>query len=352
MPQQVRMWEVTPEDSLVEIASPGINEEKRLERWLESDISMLDPDLLVIGRQVRTPFGGSIDLLCLDPAGDLVVVELKRREAHREVTAQVLDYASWVKDLGYDEIRRIADSYLNPRDSFLEAAFDTKFDQPLPNELNLTHRSLIVAEAMDAGTERIVRYLSDLGVPINVATVQHFKAENGLELLAQVYLIEPEEAAIKEQSTSKGRGRPNAAQMATIASERGVGELYLRVSNKALGILNAASFGKESRGFLVKNPGIEKPVRWLAVFVVELGESNAEKGLAFRLNGTRLMNIFGLNRQQLDAILPKKVAEMSVSEWHKAPEEEIADWHGRRGYFRTGAEVDQFIAGLRAAAGQ
>ena len=351
MPQQVRMWEITQGDSLVEIASPGIDRENRLESWLESDISMLDPDLLVIGRQVRTDFGGVIDLLCMDSAGGLVVVELKRDQAPRDVTTQVLDYASWVKNLRDDDIRGIASSYRQTEGS-LEEAFDTKFDQPLPNELNLTHRSLIVAEAMDAGTERIVRYLSDLGVPINVATVQHFKAENGLEMLAQVYLIEPEEAAIKEQSTSKGRGRPNAAQMATIASERGVGELYLRVSNKALGILNAASFGKESRGFRVKNPAFEKPVRWLAVFVVELGESDAEKGLAFRLNGTRLMNIFGLNCQQLKAILPQEVADMSVSDWHKATPEEIDDWHGRRGYFRTGEEVDKFTDGLRAAAGQ
>lgn len=348
MPQQVRMWEITPEDSLVEITSPGINEEKRLESWLESDISMLDPNLLVIGRQVRTPFGGIIDLLCLDSAGDLVVVELKKGESPRTVTAQVLDYASWAKNLRDDDIRGIASSYRQIEGS-LEEAFDTKFDQPLPNELNLTHRSLIVAEAMDAGTERIVRYLSDLGVPVNVATVQHFKAENGLEMLAQVYLIEPEEAAVKEQSTSKGRGLPNAAQMATIASERGVGELYLHVSNEALGVLNAASFGKESRGFRVKNPAFEKPVRWLAVFVVELGESNAEKGLAFRLNGTRLMNLFGLNSQQLDAILPQEVADMRVSDWHKATAEEIADWHGLRGYFHTGEEVGKFLNGLRAA---
>lgn len=348
MPQQVRMWEITPENTLAEVTPSGINLEERLEDWLESDISMLDPNLLVIGRQVRTPFSGIIDLLCLDFDGGLVVVELKRDQTPRDVTTQVLDYASWVKNLRDDDIRGIASSYRQTEGS-LEEAFDTKFDQPLPNELNLTHRSLIVAEAMDAGTERIVRYLSDLGVPINVATVQHFKAENGLEMLAQVYLIEPEEAAVKEQSTSKGRGRPNAAQMATIASERGVGGLYLRMSNEALGVLNAASYGKESRGFRVKNPAFEKPVRWLAVFVVELGESNAEKGLAFRLNGTRLMNLFGLNSQQLDAILPKKVAEMSVSEWHKATPEEIDDWHGRQGYFRTGTEVDKFLNGLRAA---
>ena len=69
MPQRIRMWEVTPQNTLSEISSNEISLEERLEDWLASDISMLDPDLLVIGRQVRTDFGGEIDLLCMDIRG-------------------------------------------------------------------------------------------------------------------------------------------------------------------------------------------------------------------------------------------------------------------------------------------
>ena len=36
-------------------------------------------------------------------------------------------------------------------------------------KLNQGHRSLIVAESVDASTDRIVRYLAEIGVPINVA---------------------------------------------------------------------------------------------------------------------------------------------------------------------------------------
>ena len=52
----------------------------------------------MIGREVETDFGGSIDILCIDAEGDLVIVELKRDRTPREVTAQALDYASWVTD--------------------------------------------------------------------------------------------------------------------------------------------------------------------------------------------------------------------------------------------------------------
>ena len=80
--------------------------------WLADDISVLDPNLLVIGRQVRTSFGGAVDLLCMDGDGNLVVVELKRGRTPRDVTSQALEYSSWVKDLDFDEVTRIADSYL------------------------------------------------------------------------------------------------------------------------------------------------------------------------------------------------------------------------------------------------
>ena len=128
--QQVRLWEVVSDRELREIPSNQINLEERLEDWLATDISVLDPNLLVIGRQVRTDFGGTIDLLCLDSAGDTVVVELKKGRTPREVAAQALDYASWVRDLSHEQITTIADDYLRSSDS-LASAFEKRFEKPL-----------------------------------------------------------------------------------------------------------------------------------------------------------------------------------------------------------------------------
>ena len=91
--QTIRLWEIASNQELSEVASTEVPLEERLEDWLESDISMLDPDLVVVGRQVRTDFGGLIDLLCIDKVGDAVVIELKKGRTPREVTAQTLDYA-------------------------------------------------------------------------------------------------------------------------------------------------------------------------------------------------------------------------------------------------------------------
>jgi RecB family endonuclease NucS len=48
-------------------------------------------------RHSSAPIGGRIDLLCINGDGDIVIVELKRDKTPREITAQALDYASWVQ---------------------------------------------------------------------------------------------------------------------------------------------------------------------------------------------------------------------------------------------------------------
>jgi RecB family endonuclease NucS len=44
-----------------------LNLESRLQDWLVRDISILDPGLLVMGREVETDFGGFIDILSSMP---------------------------------------------------------------------------------------------------------------------------------------------------------------------------------------------------------------------------------------------------------------------------------------------
>ena len=58
MSEEVRIWRVEGGDSLRELNRAALDLEARLEVWLERDISVLSPDLLVIGSQVETDFGG------------------------------------------------------------------------------------------------------------------------------------------------------------------------------------------------------------------------------------------------------------------------------------------------------
>ena len=140
MPKEIHLWRVENE-RLAEIPQNRLDLESRLEHWLTADISLLGLQLMVIGRQISTDFGGSIDLLCLDPSGDLVIVELKRDKTPREVTAQVLDYASWVADLSAERVAEIANKHLGERGP-LEVAFKRVFGEGLPDVINESHKLL------------------------------------------------------------------------------------------------------------------------------------------------------------------------------------------------------------------
>ncbi|PII83005.1 hypothetical protein BMH32_10235 [Leucobacter sp. OLJS4] len=175
---------------LSRIVPTSIGLESHLETYIESDPSMLGETLLIIGRQVPTAFGGFIDLLALDETAAVHVIELKRDKTPRDVTAQALDYGSWVAGLGRTQIQAIFEAY-KPGVA-LEEAFAECFNETLPEEVNSTQTFTIVAASVDAATERIVRFLNEsFAVPINVVFFRHFE-DNGAKYLARTWLVENE----------------------------------------------------------------------------------------------------------------------------------------------------------------
>lgn len=202
MAEDIKLWEIIKEKELKEISKAifkdKYKEQDDLENWLKKEISLISDDLLIIGNQVKTIYGGKIDILCLDKNGDTVIIELKRDMTPRDATAQALDYASWVKDLSYDDITTIYNDYLKKHEEdqmpSLEEAFSGKFNDNLPEMLNQNHKILIVATEMDDSTERIIKYLSETyGVSINFVKFQYLKDDDNKEFIARVFLIEPEE---------------------------------------------------------------------------------------------------------------------------------------------------------------
>ena len=340
--KEVRIWEVSREGELIKMRATSIDFEERLEGWLEKDISVLDQDLLVIGRQVSTSMGGKIDLLCLDSAGETVVIELKKGQTPRDVTAQTLDYASCVQGLTDEELRDIAERYLGSAGS-LRDAFERKFDRPIPEELNLGHRSLIVATSVDASTERIVRYLSELDVPINVVTIHHFEDSGGREMLARVYLIEPGEAEARSRSTSRRRQSRSLSGLQALAIENGVGKLYAQVREGVRGILSASAVARESVGYTIRdNAGSMRTVLLVRAYADDNG------GLPFVVHATRIGKLMGVDMQELSGWLPDDAVKRSVSNWVGSSDEERQGAAGMAGVFRDSDQVDQFMKGLRS----
>ncbi len=197
MPFTMTLWAVHDERPL-ELPKQRLDSEDRLETWIERDVGLLGMEVLIIGRQVRTQFGGRIDLLAIDQEGDLLVIELKKDRTPRDIIAQVLDYASWVNGLNPKDVEAIAASYL--KKPFPEAFMD-RFGKTIPDNINASHRLLVVASELDDSSERIVQYLSsECSLDINVVFFSCFQ-HNGEELIGRSWLMDPEE--VEERSDSR-----------------------------------------------------------------------------------------------------------------------------------------------------
>lgn len=179
------------------IAPTAIDYERRLEEVIQADCSIVSEPRkwLVIGRQVPTDHGGYIDLLAMDETGTVIVLELKRDKSDREVVSQVLDYASWVQDLEYEDIASVFAAYQGKwqggTTTSLQDAFKAFFGVEIPEDINSSHEMVIVATDLHPESERVVRYLQrNYAVPVNAVFFSIFM-DGDSEYLSRSWLVEP-----------------------------------------------------------------------------------------------------------------------------------------------------------------
>lgn len=200
MPVEMGIWRIDG-DMPRRLGTSLLPLEATLEDYLERDPSILGARLLVIGRQVPTAFGKLIDLLAMDSEGNLHVLELKRDRTPRDVVAQVLDYGSWVSTLDRESILGIANEHL---EAPFESAFEHVFGGSAPDEVNAEIQMTVVATGLDPSSERIVTYLRDFGVPINVVFFS-FLEDEGRRYLARSWLATEDETGTVKSGSSRTR---------------------------------------------------------------------------------------------------------------------------------------------------
>lgn len=217
MPIKHAIWKIgkTPE-ALKEISMAS---EQQLEDMIVARPGILSDDWMLIGRQEITGLGGRVDLLAIAPDASIVLIELKRNLTPRDVVAQAIDYASWVEDLTAEKIAAIYGRFANGRS--LKDDFRTRFGHELDEEtLNDSHQIVVVASSLDASTERIVQYLNDRDIAINVLFFQVFQSGPD-QLLSRAWLLDPVDVQV---SATVGPDR---------AKEPWIGEFYVSFGESA-----------------------------------------------------------------------------------------------------------------------
>jgi hypothetical protein len=210
--------EVPPTSFIAE----GVLERTHLQRALREHIGVLGDDLMVVSEE----FGGfdgarrRIDLLCVDPQGRLVVVELKRTEDGGHMELQALRYAAMVSAMTVDRLVDIYEAHLTALEPDAVDEARTRlldwFDDG--EEAVLSREVRVVLVSADFGREitTTVLWLNDVyAMDIRCVRLTPYRVDGKLLLDVQPLIPLPE----AEEMTVQLRQQATAAR-AAVASGR------------------------------------------------------------------------------------------------------------------------------------
>ena len=212
MATEIKVWQIDDGNLKIITSSmtdAGRKEKEHLEQWIKSNPIILGENISVIGEQVQTA-SGEMDFLCIDRAGNIIIVELKRDRLKREVLAQAIDYASAVADWDVDKISEECLRFTGEKieDHLSEAFKELDIENFV---IGKEQRILIVGFSVDESLQRMVEWLSnEYGVTINIIILKYVQTPNGEELLARTMII-PEEVE---------KARANKRKIASYWSEK------------------------------------------------------------------------------------------------------------------------------------
>ena len=155
--------------------------EKNLESWIEADPDLIQVGLTIVAKQMVVE-AGRIDLLALDPAGRLIIVEIKRGTLYRETVAQGLDYAECINSLSSADLEEKCNSYLVRSKTTLRNFLE---ERDALDQLEGGNRSVllyVVGTGKTSRLERLAQFL-EKSIPIFLVVFDLYATENGNHIL-------------------------------------------------------------------------------------------------------------------------------------------------------------------------
>lgn len=191
----LRLFRVDPEKKFIEYKVHEFKDEHKeedLEYLLESNPdSILNEEILIIGRQVSTNLNTYIDLLGLDRVGNTAIIELKRDRTPRDTIAQVLEYASWIELLDYNQLEKIFQEYTENEDETLSDYHRTFFNLEEGEVVNYNKDQHIIVVGLNITREirQQATFLNRKGLPTTCVEFNYFQTESGETLLSTDVVI-------------------------------------------------------------------------------------------------------------------------------------------------------------------
>ncbi|MFZ5572864.1 MAG: endonuclease NucS domain-containing protein [Thermodesulfobacteriota bacterium] len=232
----IQLWAIDRNDPTIIKATlvDGVDNtetEAILEDILTRTPSLLADNLSLIGRQVPTE-GGPLDLLGVDEDGRLVVFELKRGTLTRDAVAQVLDYVSDLAEMDSERLCKLVEDCSGRLGIEKIDDFEDWYGERFPDSdgpTTLTPRAILVGLGVDDRARRIVNYLANTGVDIQLLTFHAFMNSGQLLFARQVETVSPIVRLSSNRSTASSKAA-NLQILRDHANSVGVSDFFEEVT--------------------------------------------------------------------------------------------------------------------------
>jgi hypothetical protein len=167
-----------PKKSFAEL---GFTERYDLQEWIAQTPAILGENLLIIQKEFDGFYDTRerLDLLALDTAGNLVIIENKLDDSGRDVVWQALKYVSYCALLTKNEIRDIYQKYLgasvSAEDRLCEFFGEEDYENVKLNPQGGDQRLILVAANFRKEVTTTALWLRDHGVDIKCMRVTPFQ---------------------------------------------------------------------------------------------------------------------------------------------------------------------------------
>jgi len=172
------------------------NKEIDLEILLENNPEYFfdNSKILIIGRQVTTNLNTFIDLLGVDQFGNTVVIELKRGKTPRETLAQLIEYASFIDNLDYDQLNEIYQDY-SGEEASLEDYHQEYYKSEIDDKVswNKSSKLVIVASNITAEIKQTAMYLRKKGLDVYCVEFKYFVNDADNKMISSDFVVGDEE---------------------------------------------------------------------------------------------------------------------------------------------------------------
>ncbi len=193
----MRLYTVDGEGKMI-----PFKEKKFEEDSLENDLEVLleknpeyffeDSKILITGRQVTTNLNSFIDLVGIDKYGNVIVIELKRNKTPRETIAQILEYASFVEKLDYEQLNDIFKDYSGGEVS-LDDYHQDYFQSDEKVSFNKNTKLIIVAQVITKEIKQTAMYLRSNGIDLSCMEFRYFTSKTSEKILTSDFVVGDEE---------------------------------------------------------------------------------------------------------------------------------------------------------------